>query len=222
MRKFVLVALLGAGVAAAQAPSVQQRFDTARAKLEADDAAGALAELEALEAQLKSQVRPNATNLAVTRAQQAEALIKLGRADQARTLLKAVLAGPDLAKPALKPAREQALLLLAGIQEGGLDHQGANISYRQLAEISGEPIVRTLALMGAARTAMFRHPPAAIAHVDRALAIAEQDLAVGKRELANVLGLKGRILLNAGDNVQARALLTRAVSLRGGLTQKVN
>jgi tetratricopeptide (TPR) repeat protein len=222
MRRFAILSVLLASAAVAQTPTVQQRFDAARQKLETDDAAGALAELEALETYLKAQPRPNPTNIAVTQAQKADSLLKLGRADQAKPLLNAALSGGVLDKPALKSVRENALLLLAGIMEGELDHAGARAEYLRLAEVAAEPITRTLALMGAARTEMFLDAPAALRHIDQALSLAEKDLAVGKRELANVLGLKGRILLNSGQTAGARALLTRAVGLRGGLTPKVN
>jgi hypothetical protein len=217
--------MFGLGLIAATgayAQTVQQRFDAARTKLEAEDAVGALADLDALEAHLRAQPKPNETNLAITRTQKADALIRLGRADEARPLLRAALGGSGLAKPALKPLRDNASLLLTGMMEGDLDHAGARAAYAQLANEAAEPITRTLALMGVSRTAMFTDAPAALRHIDQALAIAEKDLAVGKRALANVLGLKGRILLNAGKNAEARALLVRAVELRGGLTQKVN
>jgi tetratricopeptide (TPR) repeat protein len=218
---------LGLGLASpvlAQTPvgTIQQRFDAARAKLDAHDAAGALAELKSLEAFLETQTPVNPTNLAVTRAQQAEALVKLGRGAEAKPLLREALNGPGLAKPALAPVRDNSRLMLANVLEAELDHASADAEYLRLAEQTAEPIARTVALMGAARSEVFTDADAALRHVDEALAIAEKDPSVGKEELANVLGLKGRILINGGRYDDARALLVRAVSLRGGLTQKVD
>lgn len=203
------------------AATVQQRFDAARAKLDANDATGALADLKSLEAFLAAQRPVNASNLAVTRAQQAEALVKLGRGSEAKPLLRQALEGPGLAKPALAPVRDNSRFMLGNVLEAELDHAGADAEYLRLAGQTAEPMTRTVALMGAARSEMFTDADAALRHVDEALAIAEKDPTVGKRELANVLGLKGRILINGGRHAEARALLVRAVSLRGGLTQKV-
>ena len=223
MRRLVIAGLAWAVPLAAQAPvnTVQQRFDAARIKLEANDAEGALAELKSLEAFIKAQPAVNQANLAVTRAQQAEALVKLGRGLEAKPLLRQALEGQGLAKPALAPVRDNSRLLLANVLEAELDHAGADAEYLRLAQETGQPMTRTVALMGAARSEMFTDAESALRHIDEALAIAEKDPTVGKGELANVLGLKGRILTNGGRFSDARALLVRAVELRGGLTQKV-
>lgn len=219
----IVLGLMLASPLAAQVPanSVQQRFDAARAKLDANDVEGALAELKALESFIKGQPKVNETNLAVTRAQQADALVKLGRGPEAKPVLRLALEGQALAKPALFPVRDNSRLLLANVLEGELDHAAADAEYLRLAQETAQPITRTVALMGAARTEMFTDADSALRHIDEALAIAEKDPSVGKGELANVLGLKGRILINGGHYVDARALLVRAVSLRGGLTEKV-
>jgi tetratricopeptide (TPR) repeat protein len=222
MRFFIPILLTSAAVAAPlPAQTVQQRFDVAQQKLDAKDGAGALAELQALETSLKAQPKPNEANLAITRAQQAQALVLLGRSEEARTQLRAALSSGGLNKPALAPVKDNARLLLANIAENGLDHAAARAEYLRLAGETAQPITRTVALMGAARTGMFTDAPAALRDIDAALAIAEKDPTVGKRELANVLGAKGRILTNNGQFAEARALLVRAVSLRGGLTQRV-
>jgi len=219
VRLMWLVAALGAAPLMAQ--TVQQRFDAARVKLEADDAAGALAELQALEAFLRSQPKPSPTNLAITRAQQAEAFIKLGKAAEAKAAAQAALVGDWLAKPALAAVRDNVRLNLAGLMEGELNHAAAAAEYLRLAQSSDQPMTRTVALMGAARSSMFTEPAAALGYIDEAMKLAEGNEAIGKKELANVLGVKGRILLNAGRDAEARKLLTRAVSLRGGLGQRV-
>lgn len=223
MRALLLwVGMFAAPVAAqVSAPTVQQRFDAARVKLEANDAAGALAELQALEDFVKAQPRINETNLALTRVQKAEALIRLDRHGEAKPLLQTALGGPGLSKPALATVRDNARLMLAQLYEAELDHAAAASEFLRLAGQSVEPVTRTVALMGAARTEMFTDAEAALRHIDEALAIAEKDVNASKRELANVLGLKGRILINGGRYAEARTALVRAVALRGGLTQKV-
>jgi len=222
MRSVLLVMALAASTPAlAQTSTVQQRFDAARARLDADDPSGALAELQALEVYLQAQPTPNQTNLAITRAQQSEALEQLGRGSDARAAAQAALASGRLDKPELKPIRDNIRLTLARIKEAELDHSAAAAEYLRIAADIAEPMTRTVALMGAARTMMFTDAAAALTHADAALVLAESNPAIGKKELANVLGLKGRILLNGGRNAEAKAALARAVSLRGGLTQKV-
>src|SRR3954470_18990838 len=87
--------LVWAAPSTAQVPTatVQQRFDAARIKLEANDAEGALAELKSLETIIKGQPMVNEANLAVTRAQQGEALVRLGRGAEARPVLRLALEG---------------------------------------------------------------------------------------------------------------------------------
>lgn len=217
----ILLALLLATTAAAQTPTVQQRFEAARTKLDADDAAGALVELEALETFLQAQARPNLTNIAITRAQKAETLLKLGRPAEAKAAARAALTGEELGKPALRAVRDNVRLTLAGLMDGDLDHAAAAAEYSRIVADTDHAMTRTVALIGAARASMFTDPAAALTRIDQALALAEADGAVGKKELANVLGLKGRILLNGGRDAEARAALVRAVQLRGGLTPRV-
>lgn len=204
------------------AQTVQQRFDAAQAKMGANDHAGALAELQSLEAHLRAQPKPSVTNIAITQAQQAEALMKLGRGPEAKERLRLALNGDALSRPALSPVREKARLSMAQIMEAELDHAGAREAYLKLAEEGESPVMRVVALMGAARSTMFTDAAQALGHVDRGLALIGSDPSIGKEELANVTGLKGRILLNAGRFREAEALLVKSVDLRGGLDRRVD
>lgn len=207
---------------ASAAQTVQARFESATTKLAAGDAAGALTELDALQQFLDGQAKPNPFNIAITRAMRAEALVALGRSGEAREVLTAALAGPWLDRAGLEPMRDSAQLLSAKLMEEDLDHAGAAKLFLEVAQRTSLPRVRAAALIGAARTEMFVDAPTALRHVDDALKLAEADAAVGKAEMANILGLKGRILLNGGQFEEARALLVRAVELRGGLTTRTD
>jgi SAM-dependent methyltransferase len=215
-----LAALILAAPAMAQ--TVQQRFDAATAKLDAKDPAGALADLDALEAYLLSLPKRSDTNLALTRVMRAEVLVELGRGLEAKAAVVAALDGPGLAKPELEHIRDNARLLRARIHEGELEAADARRVFLQVAADSKLPMTRAVALIGAARSVMFLDAAAALRHIDEALAIAERDPAVGKEQLATVLGLKGRILINGGRDAEARALLVKAVDLTGGLTSRAN
>lgn len=220
IRAAVVLALTMSSPAVAQ--SVQARFEAATAKLGAKDAAGALQDLDALEGFLAGQPKPNQFNLAVTRAMRAETLAALGRADDARQAVNAALAGPWLERAGLEPVRDSAQLLSAKLYEGTLDHAAAAKLYLTVAERTREPATRATALIGAARTEMFVDAKSALEHIEQAVKLAESDVAVGKAEMANILGLKGRILINGGRYEEAKTLLVRAVDLRGGLTQRTD
>lgn len=221
MKAIVLALAAAAAAPQSGAQTVQQRFDAASAKLDTD-AAGALADFRALEVSLLAEPTPNQTNLAVTRARKAEALLALGKPDEALAALDQALAGHGLDKPALAPVRDNTRLIRAQVLEAQLDHVAATEEYLRLAESAGPAITRAVALMGAARTTMFVDPAAALQYADKALALAESDPSTGKKELANVLDIKGRILNNAGRYAEAKAVLVRAVTSTGGLTDKVN
>lgn len=220
LRAALLLALSISTPAAAQ--GVQARFEAATAKLGANDAAGALKDLDALESFLAGQPKPNQFNLAVTRAMRAEALVALGRADDARRAVDAALDGSWLERAGLEPIRDSAQLLSAKLFEGNLDHAAAAKLYLAVAERTKEPATRATALIGAARTEMFVDAPSAFNHIDAAVKLAESDAAVGKAEMANILGLKGRILINGGRYEEAKTVLVRAVDLRGGLTARTD
>lgn len=220
--RYVVAGLMLALSTPALAQTVQARFDAAAKKLESKDAAGALAELQALEDMLAAQAKPSAINLAITRAMKAQALVALGRPDDARKAVDLALDGDRLNRPGLLELRDAARLLKAELLETALDHAGADLLFLAVAESATVPVTRVVALMGAARNEMFVDAAAALRRIDAALAIAEADAGVGKSALANVLGLKGRILLNGGRNAEARDLLVRAVGLRGGLTMRTD
>lgn len=220
IRVALLLALSISTPAAAQ--SVQARFEAATAKLGAKDAAGALQDLDALESFLAGQPKPNQFNLAVTRAMRAEALVALGRADEARLAVDTALGGPWLDRAGLEPIRDSAQLLSAKLFEASLDHAAAAKLYLTVSERTKDSAIRATALIGAARTEMFVDAPSALNHIDAAVKLAESDAAVGKAEMANILGLKGRILINGGRYEEAKTVLVRAVDLRGGLTTRTD
>lgn len=202
--------------------SVQQRFDSASAKLAARDSAAALADLEALEADLVARNQPASANLALVRAGKGEAFEHLERFADARAALAQALESGGLERPTLLGERDDARLRLAKIEEYEHDHAAANRSFLTLAETTPDEVTKIVALNGAARTEMFVDPAAAMRNADQAIALAEGGSGLGKEELSTVLGTKGRVLLNAGRFEEASEVLRRAVRLRGGLGTRVD
>lgn len=202
-----------------QTLSVQQRFDSANARLDANEPERALLELDALEADLVKRRSP--INLALVRILKAQAYMFLKRFDDARAAYATALVEQGLARPDLAPQREAAIFAYGNLLEVDLDHAGAHAQFLKLSEISTNITTRIVALTSLARTEMFVDATNALAHADAALALA-QSSELGKRELATVLGVKGRVLLNMGRLAEARDALTRAVSLKGGLDLRVN
>lgn len=221
--KLVLAAALATAMAAPlTAQTIQQRFEAATAKLDAKDYAGALADFERLETELLARTKPPQQSLALVRARKAEVLAELGQASEARDAYRLALDGGALDADAVAKERDAARLRLARIEEATLDHAAAARTYLRFAEASTDPMARIVALASAARTQMFTDPAAALANIDRALALAEQAPAFDKADMATVVGTKGRILLNTGRGAEALDLLERAISLRGGLTLKAD
>lgn len=221
--RLLLTAALAAAMAApAAAQSVQQRFEAATARLDANDPAGALAGFEKLEADLAASLKPSRQNLGLVRAGKGEALSALERYSEAIAAYRAALAGGALDAPAVASMRDRTLLQLAKLEEATLDLPAASATYQRFAEVAADPAVRHFALAGAARAAMFTDGPAALALAERAVVAMEALPDVSKEDRSIVLGTKGRVLLNAGQPREALKLLARAIILRGGMTIDVD
>lgn len=217
-------ALATAGAAAQQASApaqtVQQQFDAAGAALEAEDWAEALRILEALERRLG----PNghARSLAVVRVRKAQALLRLGRLDEATAALRTSLPALPADDPSLYEDRFRSFVALGRIAELRLDYRDAAAQYRAAAAISVEPVLRLGVYRGLIQTLMFYDPNAALAAADEALRIVAE-AAPGERELEGQFRTsRGRVLLNMGRFAEARDELERATRRLGGLGLQVN
>lgn len=204
-----------------QSPSTQQRFDAAKAKLEARDATGALAQFSALEADLSAAKSPKKASLALVRIYKAMALERLARAEDAKASLRLALAGDALSAASVIPDRDNARLMLARLLESELDYAGAASEYERVSS-STEAALKVWALAGMARTQMFFDAPAAVAHMDTVIALAPAASANEKKFLASAHSIRGRALLNANRVRDARQAFGKAIALRGGLDLKVD
>lgn len=202
----------------AQQPSVQQQFEAASASLKAEKWADALATFEALEKRLSRSPR----NVGIVRVRKAEALIKLGRQEEAEAALKNGLPVLPENDPSLREDRMLGLLSLARIHELALDYSEALRLYRMAEPLTVEPAFKVQALRGLIRTGMFYDGEAALAEADRALGLIAVQPGDNKSAYSQFRILKGRTLLNLGRFQEARVELRAAVGELGGLTLKVD
>lgn len=91
---------------------------------------------------------------------------------------------------------------------------------RSLAPRKGTDRVNSLSLL--ARTTAFDSGPEPLAYVDEALSLVEAQAKPSKDLLAQLRALRGRILMNRGQDAEAYAELKKALQLSGGLTNRVS
>jgi tetratricopeptide (TPR) repeat protein len=221
------ILLIPAAAIAAQAttqappaqPTLQQQFEAASVALQAEHWEQALALYQALEARLSaSHVR----DLGIVRVRKASALAGLGREEEAGEALRLGLPALPASDPSLADDRFSGLVTLAKIAERALDYGEAYKDYLAAEQLVPDFQSKAPALRGLIQTGMFYDAPAALARADAAVVAA----AALKPAQKNVEGLfrtmRGRVLLNMGRPAEALKELQTAVSLLGGLTEKVD
>jgi tetratricopeptide (TPR) repeat protein len=211
---------VAAAPAAAQtpAPSPQQQFESAAAAVEGERWAEALALFEALEARLASG---SPRSLAIVRVRKAEALVALGRDEEAERSLRLGLPALPAGDASLAEDRYLAYVKLGEIAERALDYGEALQNYRAAEPLATGIGRRFRMLRGLIQTGLFYDAPAALAEADRALAASAAENG-GDRLEATLRELRARVLLNLGRPGEARRELKRATELLGGLTRKVD
>jgi hypothetical protein len=209
-----------AAPAAPAEQTIQQQFDAASAALDKNDWAGAARLYEALEAQLGSGSGAAARSRAIVRVRKAHAQLGLHRWDEAEAALRQGLAALPENDPSMLEDRALGLLDLGELSERSLDYGEALKDYRA-AEPGLEGAFRTQALRGMIQAGMFYDARQALADAERGLALAASDPSNKQRE-AVFRTLRGRVLLNLGRTAEARRDFERAVTLLGGLTQRVD
>ena len=223
-----IAALVGARAQPAPAPApapaqgVQQAFDAAQTLMDARKFVAAEAAFAALETRLAASKRPTSRSLAVARLRHAQVLELMG--DDARATALLLDAMPALSAPADVTLRGEALLSLGEAEERVLDLSAAAKHYRAaLALLSPDAATDRLAIrIRLGRAAMFDDPAKAAGELKAGLAEARTLLVATKPVLAQYLAVYGRALLNAGQIKPARAAYREALSLSGGLSDRVH
>lgn len=209
---------LAAASASAQEPSIQVQFESASQALQAEKWAEALATFEALGRRLGATPR----SLALVRVRKGEALIRLGRREEAEAALTAGLATLPKQDASLREDRLMALINLGEINERALDYGEALRYFLEAQPLAAPSGMEARVLRGLIRTRMFYDGAAALADADRAIALTAAQPGDTQRLQAPFRILRGRILMNLGRFGEAQAELKRATDALGGLTLKVD
>lgn len=202
--------------------SVQQRFEYGYRAIHSGQAEAGLKVFEDMEKRLLADAKPSQANLAVVRVAKGQALLKLGRFEQAAEALTQGLAGLD-PKGAQRGAWVDGMASLAQMQEADLDYASAYQLYRKVIEnVPADDAASLVALVGKVRTGLFVDPVEAVADADTAyrryLALPDTK----KDRLADVRSLKARALLNSGRFDEAYTELLVGLKEAGGLGKRVN
>ncbi|WP_197277226.1 hypothetical protein [Sphingomonas profundi] len=216
-----------AGVAAepvaggAARPTIQQLFDQAQAAAVRGDVAAAVAGYEAIERRLGEKARP--ATLALVRGRRGVLLNDLRRSEEAEPLLRYALANMAGDDPSLASDRIDVAMALGILDERTFDYVAALRSYRLAEAAATRPESKRAIWAAQARVTMFDDPAAALALVDKALAVpAGGDAKAAAQMDALYRNLKGRVLLNARQFAAARVELEAAVKALGGLTLQLD
>ena len=201
---------------------MQQAFDAAQALFDKQRFAEADAAFGAIETRLLAGSHHNARTLAVARLRRAQSLLRVG--DTARATALLIDALPGFATAADSDLRAEALLELGEAEERALDLTAASVHYRAALALTpaSDPGQQIALRMRAGRTALFDDPTAIAGELAAGLPQAQSTLAKNRAVLAQYVALYGRALLNAGQTKPARAVLDRALTLSGGLTDTVD
>ena len=220
--KPVLLAALIAGASplcgqtAGSAGTAQQQFDAGSAALDAGEWDRALGIYDALEKRLKPS-----PSLGLVRLRKGEALVALARMEEAAASIRLGLQHVDEKNASHHEDLARANFVLGKVSENALDYVGALAHYRAAERLSNLDAWRLKGIAAQVRTEAFFDAPAAVAHADRAMALATE-MKADERTIGGLEILKGRALLNAGRFKEAETILLSAVKRNGGLTRKVD
>ncbi|WP_156460623.1 energy transducer TonB [Sphingomonas sp. Leaf339] len=211
--------LLLASAATAQQParSVQQDFEAATALDAGTDHAAALAAWEALEKRTKPGTRSNAIVLV----RKSNALMLVGRRDDAVAAARAGLEKLPATDATLMGDRYDAYFTIGGVAMSALDYAGAAAAFAQAEATAPAPTQKLSAQLWLVETQIFTDPAAASTTLGRLYAQAAT-MKLDKSVTAMIQRRHTRLLLNQGDFAGARASAVKAVTLLGGLTTSTN
>lgn len=219
MKRHLIFALFALFTMPAAAATVQQDFDAAQAKLDAQDFYGARNAFMTL----LSRFPPNAKGAAVSvvRAKLGSALIATNEPEAAAPMLEAALPGLKATTPGEAELRAQARFDLGRAEEarGLLDvaagHYRAALALAAFPPSSPGDIGIRASL---ARTLIWSDPDEARRQLNALLDLPPTQLGGDARAL--VLTLRGRVELNDGKPAWAKSWFTKAADATGGSTTR--
>ncbi len=211
--------LLGQAVAATPpAPSTQPLDAVARA-MDDNDCDKAIDLLAALEKQ--EAARTDALFAAAVAARKGICLIRLGRDEAGEPLVRRALPLLETGGEAYLEEVRTAHWTLGQRAAARLDYAAAQDHGRSaLAVSTGGERLLPLALL--VQVSAFDPGDEPLAYADEALALVRADSERGKRNMAAMRTLRGRVLMNQGRHREAYAELKKALAHLGGLTRKAS
>lgn len=229
---FLIGALLASGDQAAPAttaaatsarPSAQVLFNAATEAFEAgryDEAVKGFEALEALPA-----VKRNRGVQATVLMRKGVSLVRLGRNEEAAPILRAAEKLVPLDQPELRADRANMARSLGTIELDQFNYPAAADQYSRSAELTDDPTLKALALLGLSRATMFEPGEQALHAADRALEIFQGSAGqskAAKKSVADIQTIRARAMLNLGRHAEAFDILKKAVADQGGLDFRVN
>jgi tetratricopeptide (TPR) repeat protein len=202
--------------------SVQGRFNAAKVLLDAGKPQEALRIFEEIEAQQLASAKPSPNNLAIARVYKGDALIKLGRFEEARTSTQLALQGETLSKPALKSVAIIAREQLARIQGALLDDAAAADTFGLLKTMADSDGWRMRYGLKQAIALSVLDPERSLSAADDAITLAATLPKLEKAETASLHVARGRALLNLGRVTEARTAFAEAMKAYGALDTNVD
>lgn len=195
-------------------PTVEQQYDAATRALREDRWEDALRQYEAIEARVG---HANAQSLAVIRIRKGEALLALGRLDEAVEALRLGLGALPAADRSLDSERFTATLTLGRAAEQAFDYRAATAHFRAAAAIDVSPARRLAAYRGLIQTQIFFDAEAALRDADEGIRLARLATPGEEQVEGSYRTLRSRVLLNMGRFAEARQELETATRQVGGL-----
>jgi tetratricopeptide (TPR) repeat protein len=219
----VLGGIATADPAASPTPrSRQDIFNEGQAAYDANDWNKAITDFSAVLADVQGERRSDA----VIRVRLAQALLDVGRIDEAQS--EATRAAATLQQAAHGPDADlaDAYLTLADTQRGGLDYASAANTFKLAMAASTGPDATEQALearIGLIQTTVVTEPDSAAAALDALLADPAALKGQSKLWEAQLYSMRARAELNRGDPKKALGFVQQALNLSGGLEgSKVN
>jgi len=212
-----LAATAGAVGAQQPAQTVQQQFEAATALERGTDAVASLAAWEALE----RRVAGNRRSRALVLVRKSNALLKLGRLDEAAASARAGLADLPAADATLRDDRWTAYNTIGHIAANGLDYSSAAVALSAALMLSTTLEDRLSVGLDLVEVQTFVDPDGAMATLAMVEGIAKTNPPAAAVQ-ARLAAAKGVLLMNRGDKAGARAATEAAVRLSGGLTTRVS
>ncbi len=197
------------------APSLQEAFNAATEAVDGGHCDAAIPMFEKLA--VDARVKPGSLPAAAIAVRHGRCLLRSGANAAAEDMIRTGL--PTLEKAGAGFADEVATTnLLMGETAYRRYDRDAAIFWFTKAASAPERDDRLRAMVRLAQATMFDGDGAALGVIDKALAEIGEKTSADKDSRANLLSVRGRVLMNLGRDKEAAVDLRRALSLSGGLT----